>query len=111
MPNFIWKQIFNFYLCVWDFKFVSNSKELSIVYKKLKSLTIPPILKDQWTLLVMRIEKKLDLSPTVFFTDVSKPKQELFQREKLASRPVFATWMKLVYPRMEILDIFSPHQK
>jgi hypothetical protein len=111
MPNLVWKQIFNFYLCVWDFKFVNNSKELSIVYKKLKSLVLPPILKDQWILLVMRIEKKLDLSPTVFFTDVSKPYQELFQREKLASKPVFATWMKLVYPRMEVLDIFSPHHK
>lgn len=111
MPNIAWKQIFTFYLCVWDFKFLTNTKELSVVYKKLKSLLVPPILKDQWILLIMRIEKKLDLSPTVFFTDVSEPVQGLFQKEKLAPKPVFSTWMKLVYPRIEILDIFSPHHK
>ncbi len=111
MPHPIWKQIFSFYLCVWDFKFISNDTELSLVYKKLKTLQLPPLLKDQWLMQVMRMEKKLDLSPTVFYTDVTKPNQNLFQKEKLASRPVFSTWMKLVYPRIEVLDIFSPHDR
>lgn len=111
MPNETWKQIFSFYLNVWDFKFLSNSRELSLVYRKVKSQKVPDFLKDQWVLLVMRFEKKLDLSPTVAFKDVSQSNQELFQQEKLASKPVFATWMKLLYPRMEILDIFSPHRK
>lgn len=111
MPNSVWKEIFSFYLCVWDFKFVSNSKELSLIYKKLKSLKTPDFLRDQWVLLVMRMEKKLDLSPTVTYKDVSLSLQDLFQQEKLANKPVFATWMKLLYPRMEILDVFSPHHK
>jgi hypothetical protein len=111
MPDPLWKEIMNFYLCVWDFKFIGNSKELSMVYKKLKSLRVPETLKDQWVLMVMRMEKRLDLSSTVTYKDVSTPLQELFQEEKLANKAVFATWMKLLYPRMEILDVFSPHRK
>jgi hypothetical protein len=111
MPHPIWKEILSFYECVWDFKFISNSRELSMIYKKLKSLKVPEFLKDQWVLLVMRMEKKLDLAPTVTFHDVSPALQDLFQQEKLASKPLFATWMKLLYPRMEILDVFSPHHK
>ena len=107
----VWKEILSFYLFLWDFKFVSNSKELSQIYKKVKLLHVPDILKDQWVLLVMRMEKRLDLSPTVTYQDVSVGLQELFRQEKMASKPVFATWMKLLYPRMEILDVFSPHQK
>lgn len=107
----VWKAIFTFYLHVWDFKFVSNNKELSLIYKKVKQLQVPDSLKDQWTLLIMRMEKKLELSPTVTFHNVSSPLQELFQQEKLATKPVFATWMKLLYPRLEILDVFSPHQR
>lgn len=111
MPHPVWKEILSFYLCVWDFKFVSNNKELSMVYRKLKSLKVPNVLYDQWVLQVMRLEKKLDLVPTVTYQDVSGPYQNLFQEEKLAPKPIFATWMKLLYPRMEILDIFSPHRK
>ena len=111
MPNRTWKEIFSFYLAVWDFKFVSNTRELSLVYKKLKTLEVPPQLKDQWILLIMRFEKKLDLSPTVTYQNVSKDLQDLYQQEKLASKAVFATWMKLLYPRLEILDVFSPHKR
>lgn len=111
MPNQIWKNIFSFYLYLWDFKFIGNNKELSLIYRKVKELSVPDVLKDQWLLLIMRLEKKLDLSPTVNFQNVSRPLQDLFQQEKLAKKPVFATWMKLIYPRMEILDVFSPHNK
>lgn len=111
MPHSVWKDIFEFYLCVWDFLFISNSSELSLIYKKLKKINVPPYLKDQWVLLVMRMEKRLDLAPTVTYKDVSGPHQDLFQQERLAKKPIFATWMKLLYPRMEILDVFSPHRK
>lgn len=110
-PHAIWKEVFTFYNYVWDFKFVSNSKELSLVYKKMKAINVPPALRDQWVLMIMRMERKLDLSPTVTANDVSPHFRELFQQEKLASKPVFATWMKLLYPRLEIIDIFSPHRK
>jgi hypothetical protein len=59
----------------------------------------------------MRMEKKLELSYTVRADQVSESMQELFQQEKSASKPVFATWMKLLYPRLEILDVFSPYHK
>ena len=111
MPMALWKEIMAFYLYVWDFKFVSNNKELALVYKKVKKLSLPPALKDQWILLIMRMEKRLDLSPTVTSEDVSQGQRELFQQEKLALKPVFATWMKLLYPRLELLDVFSPHKK
>lgn len=111
MPHQVWKEIFSFYLYLWDFKFISNNKELSIIYKKARALNVPDLLKDQWTLFIMRLEKKLDLSPTVNFQSVSPTLQPHFQQEKLANKPLFATWMKLIYPRMEILDVFSPHHK
>jgi hypothetical protein len=30
-----------------------------------------------------------------------------FLQEKEANKAVFATWMKLLYPRMEILEVIS----
>lgn len=111
MPNSIWKEIIRFYLCLWDFKFVSNSKELALIYKKVKKLNLPESLKDQWVLLIMRLEKRLELAPTVTTNDVQDSYRDLFQQEKLAPKPVFATWMKLLYPRLELLDVFSPHSK
>lgn len=110
-PNLIWKEIFSFYLYVWDFKFVGNDKELSLIYKKVKALKLPPKLTDHWILMIMRMEKKLGLSPTVKAEDISPSFRTLFQQEKLASKAVFATWMNLIYPRLEILDIFSPQRK
>ncbi|MFP5384543.1 MAG: hypothetical protein ACLGHN_00595 [Bacteriovoracia bacterium] len=111
MPHPLWKNVFSFYQFVWDFKFVSNAKELSIIYKNVKTLEVPETLKDHWIMFIMRLEKRLDLSPTVTFRDVSPYMQELFQQEKAANKALFATWMKLIYPRLEILDIFSPHHK
>jgi tetratricopeptide (TPR) repeat protein len=111
IPHSVWKEIFSFYIYVWDLKFVSNKKELSHIYKKVRELHIPEALRNQWTLLMMRLEKKLDLSPTVSPSDVSPEYQSLFKQETEALGPLFATWMKLLYPRMEILDIFSPHHK
>ncbi len=110
-PHQVWKDIFSFYLCIWDFKFIGNDKELSLVYKDLKALKLPSNLKDHKTLMIMRMEKKLGLSPTVIDTDVSPSFKALFQQEKLANKAVFATWMNLLYPRLEILDIFSPQRK
>lgn len=110
-PHQVWKEIFSFYIFVWDFKFINNSKELSMIYKKMKALNLPPNLKDQWVLMIMRLEKKLELASTVNEMSISAPLREHFLQEKLASKPVFATWMKLLYPRLEILDIFSPHHK
>lgn len=111
IPHPVWKEIMNFYLCLWDFKFVSNSKELGLIYKKTKSLNPPEALKDQWLLLIMRLEKKLGLAGTVSEKDLSPHLHSLYWEEKASNKAVFATWMKLIYPRMEILDVFSPHHK
>lgn len=109
-PHPVWKEIFSFYLAVWDFKFISNAKELALIYKKVKKLHVPEILKDQWLMLQMRLERRLELNPTVHQEDLSGATQELFRQERTSSKPVFATWMKLLYPRLELLDVFSPHQ-
>ncbi len=111
MPMKRWKDIFSFYLCLWDFRFVGNNKELADVYKRLNTLELHDNMKDQGLLLRMRIEKKLNLSPTVDPKDLPVYYQEIFREEKLARGPVFATWMNLLYPRMEILDVLSPHIK
>lgn len=111
MPHSTWKEIFSFYLLLWDFRFVSNTRELSLIYKKLKSLHPPEILKDQWLMFCMRLEKKLNLVPTIEAKDLSPYLRDLYYQEKDASRIMFLGQMKLIYPRMEILDVFSPHHK
>lgn len=111
MPMELWKDLMSFYLYLWDFKFISNNKELALVYKKVKALSLPNSLRNLQVMFIMRLEKKLELSPTVSLHDVPPQLQDYFQQEKLATKPLFATWMKLIYPRMEILDVFSPHHK
>lgn len=111
VPNKIWKDIFRFYLCLWDFKFVMNNKELSHVYKKLRKLSLPAPLADQAKFLCMRLEKKLGLQISISKEELAPEVQEGFEQELKANRALFATWMKLLYPRMEILDVFSPHLK
>ncbi len=111
MPAHTWKQIFKFYLCLWDFRFVKGHKELSMVYTEVKKLDVPPKLKDQWLLLCMRLEKTLSLALTIDPSQVSPHLRNQFLKETEASKTLFNTWMKLLYPRMEILDIFSPHHK
>ncbi len=111
MPDEQWRHIFTFYLGLWDFRFVSNPRELAQVYKVAKKLQLPPHLRDPWIFFIMRLEKKLDLAPTVGHRELSPELQTLFQQEKLATKALFATWMKLLYPRLEILDVFSPHHR
>lgn len=109
MPHKVWKNILKFYLILWDFRYVSNSKELSLIYRELKALEIPPQLHDQWLIQIMRFEKVLGLAPSIQTMDLKEEFRGLFLKEKLANKTLFLTWMKLVYPRLEILDVFAPH--
>lgn len=111
MPHAIWKEIIKFYLSVWDFKFVTNKRELAQVYRNVKKIHPPETLKDQWIFLCMRMEKRLGLVSTVAAEQLSPYLVTQFNQEKEAALPLFNTWMKLLYPRMEILDVFSPHHK
>lgn len=110
MPNVHWKNIFKFYLYHWDFMVVQNSKELSMIYKKLKKLNLPKELYSQWRILCCRYEIKLGLSVDTV-TDLPEDLQAMMTQEKDAPKALWLTWMKLIYPRLEILDTFSPHQK
>ncbi len=111
MPMEIWKQIFSLYLYTWDFKFISNETELAMIYKKLKKLSLPSPLKDQWLMLCMRYEKRLGLVATVKSDLLSPHMRSLFDQEQSASKPVFTAWMKLLYPRLEILDVLTPYHQ
>jgi len=111
MPLAVWKNIFSFYLCLLDFKFISNKTELALVYKKVLKLSLPELLKDQWHLLKMRFEKQLGLTITVETSELSLHMKPLFEMELDASPSVFTAWMKLLYPRLEILDVLTPYFK
>ena len=111
MPHVVWKEIIRFYLHVWNFKFISNKRELGLIYREFKKIHPPEVLKDQWTFLCMRLEKKLGLSYTVSESDLPDHLKAQFNQEKEAPMPLFGTWMKLLYPRIEILDVFSPHHR
>ena len=106
-----WKEIFKFYIHVWDFKFVANKRELALIYRSIKKITPPEILKDQWMFLCMRMEKRLDLVSTLTVAQLSPYLKKQFMQEMEAPLPLFNTWMKLLYPRLEILDVFSPHHR
>ncbi len=111
MPHPAWKEILKFYLNVWNFKFVGSKRELALIYRDVKKILPPDPLRDQWLFLCMRLEKRLSLVSTVAEKQVSPYLQSQFKLEREASLPVFNTWMKLLYPRLEILDVFSPHHK
>jgi hypothetical protein len=111
MPHSSWKEIFRFYLTVWNFKFITNKKELALVYRDVKKLVLPESLKDQWLFMCMRLEKKLGFVHTIDTNKISAHLKDDFIKEMQAPMPIFNTWMKLLYPRIEILDIFSPHQR
>lgn len=111
MPHPVWKEIFNFYINVWNFKFIGNKRELALIYRNIKKITPPDIMKDQWLFLCMRMEKKLGLVLTVSESQISAYLLDEFKLERETSLPLFNTWMTLLYPRIELLDIFSPHHK
>ena len=111
MPNALWKEILKLYLHIWNFKFVSNKKELALIYREVKKINPPDALKDQWYFLCMRFEKRLGLVLTVNPSQVSDHARDNFIKEVEAPSAIFNTWMKLLYPRLEILDVFSPHQR
>jgi hypothetical protein len=111
MPHRIWKNIFAFYLALWDFRFVANQNELSHVYKKIRHLSLPYQLKEQKLLFMMRLEKRLNLAFSVHAKDLSETHREVFEQEMAAPRAIFSAWMKLLYPRLEILEVFSPHDQ
>jgi hypothetical protein len=106
-----WKEIFKFYIHVWNFKFISNKKELAMIYREVKKLKLPVELHDQWNFLSMRLEKRLGLVLTIKVDSISEHLKADFNREVDAPKAIFNTWMKLIYPRLEILDVFSPHQR
>ena len=110
-PHSVWREIFKFYLSVWNFQNISNKKELALVYREVKKMNLPDMMRDQWLFLCMRLEKKLDLVLTIKPTELSEQLRGDFSKEVDAPLAIFNTWMKLIYPRLEILNIFSPHHK
>lgn len=106
-----WDNIFQFFLCSWDFLLLPNNKELSHVYKIIKDLSLPKILEGQQKLLVQRIEKKLNLQYSISPEEVPASVRPLFEQEREANRALFSAWMGLIYPRMEQLTVHAPHLK
>lgn len=107
----LWEDIFHFFICSWDFLLLPSTKELSHVYKTLKSLKLPKLLEGQQKILIQRIEKKLKLQFTISPDEVPETSRKLFMEEREANRALFSAWMGLIYPRMEQLTIHSPHKK
>lgn len=111
VPHSVWKEIFRFYLNLWNFRFITNKRELAQIYRDTKNLQLPEVLKDQWYFLCLRLEKRLGLVFTVQEANVSPQLRSKFIQEKEAPLPIFNIWMKFLYPRLEILDVFSPHHR
>ncbi len=111
IPGHPWEDIFQFFLCSWDFLLLPSTKELSHVYKTLRELKLPKLLEGQQKLLIQRIEKKLKLQYTINPSEVPPAVKKLFEQERDANRALFSAWMGLIYPRMEQLTVHAPHLK
>jgi hypothetical protein len=110
MPDASWKSIYQFFLYVWDFQFLTSSSELSSIYRNLKNLELPLFMNNHKFMMLMRLEKKLKLVPTIDESSIGPGFRSIFKKEKLATAVQFATWMKILYPRLENLDIILPYQ-
>jgi hypothetical protein len=110
-PHEVWGNIFSFYQCIWEFQFLSNNTELSLVYKDLIRLKLPQELVPHHQLMIFRFEKKLQLVSTISKDSLPNYYKDLLKLESEASTPLFTAWMNLLYPRLDILDILSPYFK
>ena len=109
MPQSSWKNILEFFQIAWEYKFVNNKKELSLIYERLKKLDIPEILEDQKKLMIFRFEKRLGLMSTIRPEDLSIPIRNIYDMEAKANPLLFLSWAKNIAPRLEILEVYSPH--
>lgn len=109
MPQSSWKNILEFFQISWEYKFVNNKKELSLIYEALKKLEVPEILADQKKLMIFRFEKRLGLMSTIRSEDLSIPIRNIYDVEAKANPLLFLSWAKNIAPRLEVLEVYSPH--
>lgn len=109
MPHSTWKNILEFFQIVWEYKFLNNKKELSLIYENLKTLEVPEVLVDQKKLMIFRFEKRLGLMSTIHPEDLSIPIKNIYDTEAKANSLLFLSWAKNTAPRLDVLEVYSPH--
>jgi hypothetical protein len=100
--------IAQFYFYVWQYIYLINEKELSYLYEGFRSLKgkLPSYLNDHRLLFIFRIEKLLNFPLEEFEDKIKHPQlKSLYLKEKNLSAMSIKLMRKLIYPRMEILDI------
>lgn len=108
MPDRMWRNILDFFQMAWEYRFLNNKKELSLVYENLKKLDLPEILEEQKKIMIFRFEKRLGLMLTINPNDLSIPMKNVYDAEAKANSLLFLTWAKNIVPRLEVLEIYSP---
>ncbi len=109
MPHETWRNILYLFQTAWEYKFINNKSELSLIYQGLKSVKVPEILEDQKKLMIFRFEKRLGLMNTINRDDLSIPFKNIYDAEEKANPLLFLSWSKSLSPRLEVLEIYSPH--
>lgn len=100
--------IIRFYILVLQYIYESNKKDLAYLYSDFKELEgkLPEYLNDHRILFMMRLEKLLG-HPILFNSSEIKNKnlQDLYDKERKLKAPALIVLKKLIFPRVEILDI------
>tara|TARA_B100001971_G_C18268036_1_gene596535 strand:- start:111108 stop:112694 length:1587 start_codon:yes stop_codon:yes gene_type:complete len=100
--------VVKFYILVLQYIYESNKKDLAYLYTDFKELEgkLPTYLNDHRLLFMMRLEKLLGHP---ILTNSKEIKNEnlknLYDKERKLKKPALIILKKLIFPRVEILDI------
>lgn len=103
--------IFRFFFNVLEFMYEDNHKDLTYIYQEFRKLQnkLPPYLEDHLCLFIMRIEKILGIKDIDSHPKIRHPElKNIFEKEYKLKPVAIKLMRRLIYPRMEVLDIIYP---
>jgi hypothetical protein len=101
-------EICQFYLLVWQYMNLSSAPDYKMLHIEFQSIqsNLPPYLSDHCLLFLLRLEKLLDYKLENMADKIHHPQlKEMYQREYKLRPFVIKFLKKLIFPRMDILDI------
>jgi hypothetical protein len=100
--------ITQFYFLIWQYIYYENDKELPYFYDGLRELSqkLPPYLEDHRLLFISRLQKLMGFPMEDLTLKIKNNELKAVFKNERDLRPITTKLMrKLIYPRMEILDI------
>jgi hypothetical protein len=101
--------ICQFFYLVWSYLKTTKKEELGHLLSEFRLLEkrLPPYLDDQWRLFILRLHRELGIT----YEHLNKPHHPalstIYEREMELPKHLFRLTKKMLFPRMEIIDIIS----